>query len=145
MFVPAAEQFFGYSAAEVLGKNVKMLMPEEIAINHDGYLSKYLKTGIKNVIDNTRAVQARLKSGGSVEITVKEASKTGEGTNYIGYVMGVRDQCRRESVAIADSVRDMMTVSIIDYRGRYHSAVQPGGRGFFGYSGRKYLGRTSKC
>lgn len=149
MFVPAAEQFFGYTAAEVLGQNVKMLMPEEIAVNHDGYLSKYLKTGIKNVIDNTRSVQARLKSGDTVpvEITVKEApSKTGEGTNYIGYVMDVRDQYAvAKALAIADSVRDMMTVSIISITEegtirQFNRAAED----FFGYSREEVLGKNIK-
>ena len=44
---------------ELLRENVKMLMPSEIALNHDGYLAKYRETGIKHVIDSTRHVQGQ--------------------------------------------------------------------------------------
>ena len=33
----------------MLGKNIKMLMPEAIAIQHDGYLTRYRKTGVKHI------------------------------------------------------------------------------------------------
>src|SRR3569623_157812 len=41
----AAERQFGYSAAEVLGENVKILMPQPYQGEHDGYMRRYLETG----------------------------------------------------------------------------------------------------
>jgi two-component system sensor kinase FixL len=43
-FSPAAERLFGYGAAEVIGKNVKMLMPSPYRENHDDYMRRYLRT-----------------------------------------------------------------------------------------------------
>ena len=40
-FSPAAERLFGYGAAEMIGKNVKMLMPSPYRENHDGYIEQY--------------------------------------------------------------------------------------------------------
>src|SRR6266849_3918592 len=37
-FSPAAERLFGYSAADMIGKNVKMLMPSPYRESHDGYI-----------------------------------------------------------------------------------------------------------
>src|SRR3990172_3605218 len=53
-FNHAAQRMFGYEAAEALGKNVKMLMPEPHASNHDGYIARYLRTGEARVLGPPR-------------------------------------------------------------------------------------------
>ena len=62
-FNQAAEQLFGYSHDELIGKNVSHLMPTTIAKAHDGYLQRYLLTGQANIIGNRREVEAVHKDG----------------------------------------------------------------------------------
>ncbi len=60
---PAARQLFGYSNNEVIGKNIKMLMPEPYSSEHDDYLQEYLKTGHSKIIGMEREVTGLRKDG----------------------------------------------------------------------------------
>ena len=60
---PACERLFGYSNQELVGSNVKMLMSEENASKHDGYLDKYHNTGERKVIGKAREVVGQRKDG----------------------------------------------------------------------------------
>ena len=60
-FSSTAERLFGFSAAEVLGKNVKMLMPSPYRESHDGYLERYLRTGERRIIGIGRVVVGERK------------------------------------------------------------------------------------
>ncbi len=71
----AVERLFGFSAHELVGKNVKMLMPEEQASRHDGYLRNYLESGNARVIGIGREVIGQRKDGSQfpLELSVGEA------------------------------------------------------------------------
>lgn len=60
-FNKTAEKMFGYSVLEVMGKNVKLLMPENYAKQHDGFLKHYMQTGVRKVIGIGREVIAQRK------------------------------------------------------------------------------------
>ncbi len=62
-FAGSAERIFGYSAAEIVGKNVNMLMPEPHASQHDAYIRKYLETGETRIIGIGRETVARRRGG----------------------------------------------------------------------------------
>jgi PAS domain S-box-containing protein len=69
-FNPAAEEIFGYSADEVLGRNVSILLPRKQAHLHDGYIKHYRRTGEKKIIGRRRDVIARHKDGSDIPIAL---------------------------------------------------------------------------
>src|SRR5690606_21378073 len=60
---PGALKLFNYHSDEVIGKNISVLMPEPYKSQHDNYISKYLKTGKRNIIGIGREVLGQKKDG----------------------------------------------------------------------------------
>ncbi len=57
----AVERMFGYHESEVVGNNIRMLMPSPYREHHDGYLAKYRDEGKRNIIGIGREVQGQRK------------------------------------------------------------------------------------
>lgn len=60
---PAGERMFGYAAAELLGRNVSILMPEPYRSEHDRYMRSYLETGQARIVGAPREVSGLKKDG----------------------------------------------------------------------------------
>lgn len=73
-FNPAAEHIFGQTRANVIGHNIKMLMPEPFHSAHDGYLQNYLESGQRKIIGFLREVEGQRADGSTfpLELWVTE-------------------------------------------------------------------------
>lgn len=89
---PATEKVFGYVSSEMIGKNVKMLMPNPYHDNHDGYLENYHRSGERKIIGIGREVVGRRKDGTEfpMHLAVSEFH-TGERKLFTGIVRDISD------------------------------------------------------
>jgi len=97
-FNRAAERIFGYSAAEVLGRNVSVLMPSPYRQAHDQYLANYLGTGQARIIGIGREVEGKRKDGNTfpMDLAVGEGYLAGRRI-FAGTVRDISERKRAEA------------------------------------------------
>jgi len=93
VYSKACETLFGYMPDEVIGQNVKMLMPEPYRAEHDGYIARYKKTGEKRIIGVGREVVGRRKDGSTfpMYLSVGEG-RIGNDRIFVGIIHDVSER-----------------------------------------------------
>jgi len=148
-FNRGAERLFGYRALEVIGSNVKMLMPAPYHEEHDGYLARYLDTGVAKIIGLGREVTGRRRDGTTfpLHLSVGEMSTGGE-SKFTGMLHDLTERVRLEERlrtsearwrSIVESAVDGIVV--IDALGRIE-AFNPAAERLFGYGEPDVVGRN---
>jgi PAS domain S-box-containing protein len=89
----AAERMFGYERNEVVGRNLRMLMPQADAEHHDRYIANYLETGIGKVIGIGREAEGRRKDGTQfpVDLAIVEAAVEDD-LIFVGFVRDLSER-----------------------------------------------------
>jgi two-component system sensor kinase FixL len=97
-FSSAAERLFGYTAAVVVGKNVKILMPSPYRESHDGYLERYLRTGKRRIIGIGRVVVGERKDGSTfpMELAVGEMRSSNQ-RFFTGFIRDLTERQKTEA------------------------------------------------
>lgn len=97
-FSVAAERQFGWAAADVIGQNVKMLMPSPYRDQHDDYLMRYHQTGERRIIGIGRVVMGQRRDGTTfpMELAVGETALAGV-RHYTGFVRDLTEHQDREA------------------------------------------------
>ena len=88
----------GYRPEEVIGKNIKMMMPSPYRENHDGYLARYLRTGERRIIEIGRVVVGERKDGSTfpMELSVGEM-KSGNQRYFTGFIRDLSERQKTEA------------------------------------------------
>jgi len=105
-FNRAAERMFGYTATDVLGKNVSLLMGEPYRSEHEQYVARYVETGDAHIIGKGRDVEARRANGEvfPVSLAVGEAVH-GDKRRFVGIVRDLSAQRAAEQSTRALEVK----------------------------------------
>ncbi|PYD68986.1 EAL domain-containing protein [Komagataeibacter swingsii] len=100
-FNAAAEKLWGYSAAEVMGNNVKCLVPTEYRHDHDAYIAQNRTTGINRIVGTSREITFESKNGDyvSAEMSISTALVGAAGQRYyMAFVKGVTEESHRKKL-----------------------------------------------
>jgi two-component system sensor kinase FixL len=145
----ACERLFGYAAGEVIGRNIKMLMPSPDHERHDGYLANYLGTGERKIIGIGREVVGRRKDGTTfpMDLAVSEVHQGGDHT-FVGLIRDISERKRAETElrdregrmrSILDTAPD--SIVVIDEAGTIETFSTSASR-LFGYQPDEVVGRN---
>jgi two-component system, LuxR family, sensor kinase FixL len=122
-FSGAAERLFGWKTEEVIGRNVKMLMPESYRQQHDGYLDRYLNTGERRIIGVGRVVVGERRDGSTfpMELSVGEMI-SGDQRFFTGFV---RDLSERQDTEhrLQELQSELVHISRLTAMGEMASAL----------------------
>lgn len=122
-FSPAAERLFGYTADEVIGRNVKILMPQPYRDQHDAYLGRYMRTGERHIIGIGRIVVGQRKNGETfpMELAVGEFASP-SGKFFTGFVRDLTDRQEAER-RIEDLQTELLHASRLSVMGQMASTM----------------------
>ena len=122
-FSAAAERLFGYSPAEAIGRNVKMIMPAPYRQNHDGYLARYLHTGERRIIGIGRVVVGERKDGSTfpMELAVGEM-RSSDRHFFTGFIRDITQRQQSEA-RLQELQSELVHVSRLSAMGEMASAL----------------------
>ena len=143
-FNRAAEKLWGYSRNEVVGNNVKMLVPAEIKPNHDSFVDANRNTGENKIVGTAREVAVPTKDGSSVwcELTLSKVEVGGK-ILYTAFLKNITEQRKfRETInqTLEQAIDAVVTIDERNAVTFFNSAAER----LWGYRRDEVLGRNVK-
>ena len=148
-FDEVAVRLFGYESAEVVGRNVSMLMPEPYHSQHDGYLARYHQTSTPHVIGKGREVTGQRKDGSlfPVWLAVNEVT-FGANRLFVGCIVDLSDlkATKADLLSSTEVTRAILETAVnpiitIDAKGHICS-FNPAAERMFQYTTSEVIGRN---
>jgi two-component system, LuxR family, sensor kinase FixL len=122
-FSSAAQRLFGYTPDEVVGLNVKILMPSPYRESHDGYIARYLRTGERRIIGIGRVVVGERKDGSTfpMELAVGEM-RVGDARFFTGFIRDLTERQETEA-RVQELQAELVHMSRLTAMGEMASAL----------------------
>jgi PAS domain S-box-containing protein len=132
---PATQTIFGYSAEELIGSNVKMLMPSPYHEEHDQYLANFLESGTPKIIGIGREVHGLRKNGEifPMDLAVSE-TQTEAGLIFTGIVRDISDRKRAAELALARDAADRANAAKSEFLSRMSHELRTPMNSILGYA-----------
>jgi PAS domain S-box-containing protein len=139
---PATTKIFGYSNEELVGQNVKMLMPDKQKREHDGYINNYRNTGDAKIIGKGREVIGKRKDGTTfaMDLGINETTIDGK-RMFVGTTRDVSERRHMERLyrLMSENVEGYATL-IIDPQGNVRT-WNAGAQMLHGYTAEEIIGK----
>lgn len=144
-FNAAAQRLWGYDTAEVLGRNVKILLPVEMRAQHDSWVNRHRRTQQNRIVGSSREVQLERKDGRKVWVSLSLSEVHGEdgSLNYAAFVRDITED-RKNRLAIRQTLENTMDAVVsINLRNEvtfFNSAAEK----LWGYAAAEVVGQNVK-
>ena len=108
----AAQRLWGYAPSEVLGKNIRMLVPQEHQANHDSYVNTHRATNVNKIVGSSREVELETKSGERVwvQLALSQVIVSGK-KHYTAFVRDVTEE--REAREIVEQTLEQALDAVV--------------------------------
>lgn len=141
---PAAERLWGYDAKEMLGHNVKMLVPEEFRANHDTWVNANRETGVNKIVGTSREVQLQRKNGHRIWVTLSLSKVVvGKSIEYTAFVRDITDQKNQREIINQTLEQALDAVVTID-ENNCITFYNPAAERLWGYKADEVMGKNVK-
>ncbi|CZF86224.1 PAS domain S-box protein [Grimontia marina] len=143
-FNPAAEELWGYSADEVLGNNVRMLVPDEFQANHDNYVNNNRRTGKDKIVGNARELEMQCKDGSRIWVNFS-LSKVDIGGSicYTAFVRDISAQ-RTAQESINQTLSQALDAVVTIDDNNVVTFFNPAAEELWGYASEEVIGQNVK-
>ena len=122
-FSSAAERLFGWTEAEVQGRNVAMLMPSPYKEAHDSYLERYYRTGERRIIGTGRVVVGQRRDGSTFPMELAVGEMRMDGIRYFtGFIRDLTERQQTEA-RLQELQSELVHVSRLTALGEMASAL----------------------
>lgn len=143
-FNRAAEKLWGFERAEVIGENVKMLVPHAIRADHDSFVNANRETGVDHIVGTSRDIQVERKDGTSVWANLSLSKvKVGAKIIYTAFVKDITEQRRAREIVNQTLEQALDAVVTIDEDNNvtfFNTAAER----LWGYSREDVIGKNVK-
>ncbi len=121
-FSRQAELSFGYDWAEVIGNNVRMLMPAYEQSRHDGFIERYLESGEGHIIGKARPVTALRRDGEEMPVILHVSEFQDDQRIFVAFIEDVTEQ-RKTERRLAETRDQLQHVGRLGAMGEIASSI----------------------
>lgn len=143
-FNKAAEALWGYSRGEVLGENVKMLVPDEFRTNHDNFVNANRETGQDKIVGTSRDVEVQRKDGSRIWANLSLSKvASGDKITYTAFVKDITEQRRAQEIVnqtLEQAIDAVVTINQQNEVTFYNAAAEA----LWGYTRNEVIGKNVK-
>lgn len=142
-FNVAAERLWGYSTDEVLGRNVKMLLPQQMRSEHDSWVDRHRRTRQNRIVGSSREVQLERKDGTMVWASLSLSQVRGDdgSLNYAAFVRDITED-RKNRLAIRQTLESTMDAVVSIDQDNIVTFFNASAEKLWGYEANEVIGKN---